>query len=1229
MKLEALLKLANEKRAEAARGKNVDIQAAMVQAYAQVVETLAGTVEIQKPQDLFECCERLDQLTVDPRIEAVFHQARADILPLVLNQLYREEKAKFPLKRGEQDRSLELSKEQSLWRLTARFLEIVKKEKPETFGPSWIQTNARDIYDQLLPLIRDPRTNASHWELFKEHLPQSWQDRFLSEKHLSQDEKISRDIEEYRQIAEVLGPEALAEFLLILNPGTERDFSKIMRIITQYLGRSEVRGTDFKGLRELPEEALQLEGFRELVFIRLRNHIYRELVKTHETDTDRQRVKLEEIEDVATRVLDASKPAHKALLKELMDYYRRVLAIKTPARVVTALRDKAGEFHPFPSLRQRIAMKEMERDPHKHKYGRLLVSFFMGGGKTATSFLAKEHLGAKRMLYLCPNSDLVAQTAERVEKYYQRGKEPSVGTITSGMDEATVLENLKHEVVIVPFSMFSATVGKKRLVDVLKSQNFDMVTVDEVHNARKDEGRNTDTIYELVAGIPDLYEKGHVMLLSGDPVPNSPDNIAPQLRIYDKETYSDVGSLGGLIRRTDPLRVRNALLKFLLILDEPENWQEYVETLPFELSEEESQTYHAILEDTTIPLTRKLEYLRLAIVNPRLFDESYNVDSTLAQEVALRITEDFEQYAVVMIGENSYKGGILRPHQEHAEVPTFVERVRALVGGNAYVVPYDKKMKNRGEVETFVTKARRQSKTPVITAIYDGDTSEGDRKDILQLSKEAEALGIKMVIFAMIPTVREGIDLSHINRAYALAPEFNQPDLVQWIKRFAREGNTEAKVGVFVAPGTILEGIHLHALQKAILCDRLKYGGTLTEVELAFLQDDLGENVRIQGGKVIFGTHITDKLLTDAQRLEKVARYLNGKGAEEYEKLMEVYGENYAEMYAKDWDYTFSANNGRFVAGLVNMLKKKRLIIGNRFADVACGPMVLANTLGLENGDVHIDSFDANPYMLMKGATLQAQRRAPVGKFLAHTSRLDRLTIDKIPVPDGSYDCVNLANALTYTNVSVKKKDPKNDERARTLLEQNRILTTGGVLIITLPTNAGSEDEFTALTQELENFGFRVLKDYIGYGKADGQADNSFENFTIVCEKSGPPNLDSINIQNLKLTPLLLPVASSKRSQKRALHTEFSLNKKKIDFSTAYDEQRKGEERKYGQQVRGAQELLEAIYRENGNKWKLTSSQKVSLKSNGIVLSKPQKAQEPWRFSLTSRPEEKYPLLLE
>lgn len=1158
---------------------------------------------IGQSRDLLSLCDHLDhQLNVPAPLAAVVTELRRTIGKKILEDLAARKRSQSECLQITESEAISLERDVSELILT--LIEEVHSQLGPTdiFTPSWIALNTHNgLYGKFLSLIRDPKTHMSNWQFVKDLLPPSIRDLFNIDKTIPTETKLVDVIRRHREIAEKLGPEALAEFLISTRDDRTTSFPRLVKIIAQYLGRCNIRTITPVDVPLLPPALLQITGIERLVQIQLRNYFYHEMVSAVPVSSDPQtyqRIFDKIMGKIVKKGLDLSDPVHQKIFDDLIQYFHSIFAIEPSSRMPQTIRTKNGEISSFPSLRQRIAMKELEHGRRK------LVAFFMGDGKTATSFLCKEHVSAKKMLYICP-TDLVPQTADRVSKYYTPESMPSVGIIRAGITEDALQEALQKEVVICPYSMFRSKRGDRNITDAIKQAGFDFVTVDEVHNAKKDGRLYTETIFDFINEIPGLYERGHMLLLSGDPVPNSPKDILAQLRLYDRETYGNLRGLKSLIKRVDPLHLRNALLDFMLLIDPPEQWERFVRFENFDLYESERSLYQGIWYNEDLTPQEKRDMLSLSILNPDLFSET-DVQSSLFDQCTAVTRRYLQDYDCVVIGENNYKFGITRPHSRYRQTACFADKIRQEFASEADVY------------------------------IIDGDTDEEERVRIMEQSKKKGTR--KMILVVRTGLIREGHDLSHIHRAVVLEPTYNKADMAQLVKRFNREGNTDVAVTVLLPSDTLFQGFEEHAAQKAVLTHRLKHGGTLTlEDEQMLCGGDFAEDLRIINGRVWIGTPLMDYLLTSKQKLSRIFSYLHGKGAEAYQEFLTLFGETFAELYLENFERSYSGNNNRFIAGLLKTMEKKEEIPGQMYADVGCGPLALANTLSCDEDweKRTLRNYDINPHLLEAGRRYFKGRHG--SRFPEPFTDMCNMCDMRQTIRDGQFHMVNSSLTLNYTKLNVLRTHPEKDERVQALCELNRILEDQGILVLTLPEHACSRIEFLNFAHQMRHFGFEVLDQYSGEGSSVDNAQEErrpvFRNYTLVCRKNGVPHLEDIDLRNFKLSRVSRPRTTKEGGVTKSdipnpygtLHTQFQLKNLTFSYSKNSKQALQNIEN-HRQKMEEARALLLDIYKEYGTLDNLPEETKSLLSTRGIRLFKlrlgKQGTRNEWIFSLAEKPDE-------
>lgn len=1184
-------------------------------------------IKIQTFQDLTSFCDHIDEwfpalLKDHPEIKGVvpmIREMRCRIGNAVIEKIYKEKQAY-----AEPVANQRLANERDLAKEVFSLIPFIKAEGAEVFvTPEWIHLNHPAVYDRITRYIQDPVTQVLDWGKVRKLLPEALREKCnLVRKLEDPDHEFLGRIRHYRKISEALGPEFLADFLVAQDPSIAKDFEYALKIISRYLGRTTRREFVPDDFKDLPPVAFSKPDLRKVVFLNLRNYIYRRVAQDDQPIAKPGKL-LHQIEKELKSKLDVSQKEHQKFLEEVIEYFSHVLSIQVPSRLQEQIKEPDGRVISVPTLRQRIAMHEIKEG------GRKLIAFFMGKGKTATSFLAKEYVGAKKMLYICPSgSGLPKTVASQISKHYKPDNCPTIGIIEPGMTQEDVDRVKQNEVIIMPYSMLTSKERDDgKITDQLcsitdlkgKAANIDFVAVDEVQWAKNETGRYTEEVRRFVTNIPNLR---HVALLSGDPTPNSPNDILPQLRIKSPHEFGDavapgpkgaesqsvspsadagnlkMRSLRFWMKQHDPLLLRSMLLDFILKLDPPEDWQQYVISEKVELSPAQRTQYELILNNEDLTAGEKIHQLMLAILNPDLLCPAAPEDAILDKCVEI-VRQDFEKYDSVVIGEDRWKQGLMRPYEEYPNVPTFVHKLRSRL----------EKEYGAGKVEVLV---------------IDGETPERDREAYLKKARYPEG-GKKVVLVAMISIICEGINLSSIHRAILLEPTLRLADTAQFTKRFAREGNTDVKIRKLIVPNTIFQGIEEHALHKFMLCQRLLEGGTLTDDDLAFLEhDDFSGATEFRDGRLVIGTAISNAALNTRQTLSAYYRYLHNKGELELSHFIELHGENYAEKFVENWEGTYSANNARFVAGLVGILKKEGLLSGNHYADVACGPLAFENTYGLADEDAKITNFDLNPYILEEGVELLRRRKHDPN--YQPTKHVCGMT--KLQARDGAFDVVNCASALHYLHQR-GSKNVYNHERASALVELNRVLRDDGLLLITLPPHVCQDDQFEAFMKELSNFGFKVVSKYSGSGRSvDQENGNEFRNRILVCQKTGPVRMERVDVKNLAFSRGSVPSGKGGDHKKvdtihLSHHTEFVINKAKVSYDVKNGEKEaKENDLRYQKMVQKARGLLLRIYEENGQSLdELSHENQQALREEGITLLRLSgvRGDGKWMFSLSEQ----------
>lgn len=730
---------------------------------------------------------------------------------------------------------------------------------------------------------------------------------------------------------------------------------------------------------------------------------------------------------------------------------------------------------------------------------------------------------------------------------------------------------------------------------------------------------------------------------------NKVSDIVSQLRILDPVTYGSTRSLTSAIRATDPLVVRNPMLGYVLTLDDPERWEAHLNYIDVKPHAEEREIYRAILENDLLEPQQKLPLLLLALANPTLLNNGRPVESAVFDTVVKRVDHHFQTEDTVVVTENMLNEGIMTPHSRY-KGETFYDKMKAHYGITTpndvlqRAIDYSRFEYKYGETidalragtpteEALVgldereiglcleygkiiespafaefledngvedasleasqgrLEALERLRGPLDIFVIDG-TPPRNNEDYREWAvAQSRRIDRKTIIFAMTDTIKEGRDdLWHINAVVALEPNYNKANMYQLVKRFSRNTNPNAQVDVVRVIDSIHEGVYEHGEQKYDLITLWQHGGSFTDNDVAFLEGgNLYDEVRIQAGKIYIGTAILEKLLTDQQRLNRIFAYLNNRGEEKYAEFMEKLGEEFARLYAKTQETAYSGNNARFAAGVWREMESRGLVPGKKYLDAGCGTLVLDNSLGESDDDTEreIISLDFNKYMLDEGIKIK-QSKNPEARPETREGSMSNM---RDLFPDGHFDAVNCALAENYTRLNTRFKYVERDERVRSLLEQNRVLKQGGILMLTLAENRCTPKRFRAFSEQLEkHFGFEIIPEYSGVGMStDNKGGDTFKNYTIVCRKIGEPNLKGLDLKKLKLGPETKPRAKgeariprekSSSERKGLMHTQFQIGESQVEFNVSTDALE--EQERYSKIAAKVRESLEKLRAEHG-----------------------------------------------
>ncbi|MDF2378666.1 MAG: methyltransferase domain-containing protein [Candidatus Gracilibacteria bacterium] len=447
----------------------------------------------------------------------------------------------------------------------------------------------------------------------------------------------------------------------------------------------------------------------------------------------------------------------------------------------------------------------------------------------------------------------------------------------------------------------------------------------------------------------------------------------------------------------------------------------------------------------------------------------------------------------------------------------------------------------------------------------------------------------KRILAAWESIIREGINLFEVSTMVRHGFGFRKDDDAQIVKRVDREG-TSANVYSFMLEGLILEGIKSHKEYKDHLSKRMIYGGTLNPEDLDYVEGgDHGSAGQETEYEFIVGSRASDLIQGDRQRLMAMNRALENQDERELSSSIDLFGEEYAEISAKYSVGSESSMTNRVVS---SVLLKSSESLGNvlsKVADLGAGLLALENTLGVVREDITITSFDLNQSMTDEGQKLLEKRRG----VLHRRPDIRICPLTKLQAIDESFDAVNIAHVMHNMGHSNRSNLVSNSDRAKALVEINRVLKIGGVLTMTIPEDFTLEEQRKAFVLEMKNiFGFELLEVYSGKVESDNDKKHrKFETRLFTFKKSATVRPHKYNSYALSLNRPSKRSGASRRSegldQYQMHYTRFKIKHRLADEtllefeSTNMDDYQAGIEEEYLNRVKKARERIHSVRKSN------------------------------------------------
>ena len=708
----------------------------------------------------------------------------------------------------------------------------------------------------------------------------------------------------------------------------------------------------------------------------------------------------------------------------------------------------------FPAFHQKRAVRENI----KHK--RYLVADEMGTGKTAIGVLThlklEDILNKKiKTLVICPNS-VKNVWYERIQEYC---RDSQVVEIVDSKNRQDSLDRAgDSDFTIINYEMIFRSLGyrdeeleefydslengngdgreAKKIIGKLKQLGFEHVVIDEVHNAKNPEALRSQDIENIAKSAE------YLTMLSGTPLPNKVEDIGMLMTMLEPEKYPSATHFNRAFR-ANPELVHLVLSNKMQrrrsdeVMTLPDLLEETVEV---ELSEEQRAVYDSIYENDYLNAGDKLIQLRKALINPSLVrEDALALETRLDVEsekfrVLDEILEDKCRNGKVVVYTSLFKEGVTKNMEER------YQQYGAL--------------RIDGDVDA---KEKRDKDGNII--------EDSDREKV---RKEFQENPEKRVLFATLPTMREGVDLTAANYIVFLDKPYTHAEEDQGIKRVHRWGQDKpVTVLSLVAKDTVDEGVEELIEDKRVIAEMTIDGKAS--------KDDIKRWKRLEDRK-------DENLLQDrrspAQRLSAYSRFMRGKGSEENLSYIKSDGErvarDFAEIYVDDWEGSYSDNTSRM---LKSVLRPRGTIL-----DLGSGPAVISRMFNMPAVNI-----DMNPYQLDFGRRL-CEEQGLGGEYIEGFMQ----DLSKLGIEDGSFDNLFCSLSLHYNDL---------EERMQTLEEANRVLRQNGRLILTFPYSILNSEGDLMLRNGLKDLGFRVEKDKTGFVRGIKPERSRYKGYVLVGRK--------------------------------------------------------------------------------------------------------------------------------
>lgn len=367
-----------------------------------------------------------------------------------------------------------------------------------------------------------------------------------------------------------------------------------------------------------------------------------------------------------------------------------------------------------------------------------------------------------------------------------------------------------------------------------------------------------------------------------------------------------------------------------------------------------------------------------------------------------------------------------------------------------------------------------------------------------------EVASMKAVYESMDWAIEDNPSTQSIDRMNVifLGWPFGFDEFKQMAGRFLRPGQSKpVDIFVYESEGTIDQGLFEVVHMKDLLIQMALAGAELSKEDQEFFRRS---------------TMARRILLVEPNAgqafLQSVVRRLRGAGEQESaaELSKTKDGQSFFELFAQVYfdegrdEFRIVGNNAELVKNIILRSRPRRIL------SIGAGSCLFARKMVQSGYQTEIDNLDMNGAILR----LAKERFPEIGQVIKGPA-------SNLNLPSEMYDSIDCSFMLPWSKLlngdDESDVSPNELERVKVLLEMNRVLKTGGTVVLSFPDSSFDMETFGRFTRTLEtHFGFAILNPS-GMSYATELQPHRRVGWIITLQKQGYPNLSGIYSAGLML----------------------------------------------------------------------------------------------------------------